>query len=277
MSPAGRVAALFGIALAHVIAVSALVVPLGPRDWIALFVFFVLGSFTIAAALHRYFAHRAFRTSRGFQLAMATLVSCLFGDPIGFAGKHRLHHRHADTERDPHGPGQGAWRCWIGHLLDDGGWSEAAIVAAAPDLAAFPELRWLHRFYVVPGIVLTTTILFVGGYGMLVAYAFVWLTLALHGPALVNYFCHRWGSRRFETADRSTNNWLLAALLSGEGWHNNHHHFPGAAHAGLRWYEWDAAYYMLKVLSWLGLVWDLHVVRAPADAVAEEGEPCASR
>jgi stearoyl-CoA desaturase (delta-9 desaturase) len=248
-----------------------------PRDWAAFGVLFVLGSFTIAAALHRYFAHRAFRTSRGFQLAMGTLVSCLFGDPIGFAGKHRLHHRHADTERDPHGPGVGAWRCWIGHLLDDGGWSEQSILAAAPDLTAYPELRWLHRFYLLPGLVVTTSLLAVGGYGMLVAYALVWLMLAFHGPALVNYFCHRGENRRFDTPDRSTNNWLLAAFLAGEGWHNNHHHYPGAAHSGLRWYEWDAAYYMLRVLSWLGLVWDLRVVSAPADVASTEGAPCASR
>ena len=85
------------------------------------------------------------------------------------------------------------------------------------------------------------------------------------------------GAGSVSDADGSTNSWLLATLFWGEGWHNNHHQFPGAAHSGLRWYEVDGAFYILKVLSWLGLVWDLHVVKEPAEAVAGEGEPCASR
>jgi stearoyl-CoA desaturase (delta-9 desaturase) len=235
------------------------------------------GSFAVAVGLHRYFAHRSFRTSRPFQLVMGLLSSCFFGDPVAFAGKHRLHHRHADTEGDPHSPRQGAWHCWVGHLLDDGHYPEAAILAAAPDLTAYPELRWLHRYYLVPGLLLAGALLLAGGYSMLATYAAVWCLHVFQGPALVNYFCHRGRNRRFDTPDASSNNWLLGALLFGEGWHNNHHRFPGAAHAGLRWYEVDGAFYMLKVLSWLGLVWDLRVVSEPAVSAPPRGEPCASR
>ncbi len=276
MSGIGRVLALGGIGLAHALALTVPFLTLPPRDRLALAILVVCGCFAVAVALHRYFAHRSFRTSRAFQLAMGALASTFFGDPIGFAGKHRLHHRHADTDRDPHSPHQGPWRVWVGHLLDEG-YTDEEIVAAAPDLAAYPELRWLHRHYYVPGILLVGLLFMFGGYSMLATYALVWCLLAIHAPALVNYFCHRGGRRRFETPDGSTNNWLLAALFWGEGWHNNHHYFPGAAHSGLRWYEVDLAWYSIKVLSCLGLVWDLRVVKDPPRVVAGEGTPCASR
>jgi fatty-acid desaturase len=276
VSRGGKVLALGGIGLAHALALTVPFVDLEPRDRLAFVVLFVGGSFAVAVGLHRYFAHRSFRTSRAFQLALGGLASAFFGDPIGFAGKHRLHHRYADTERDPHTPRQGAWRCWIGHLLEEG-YTDREIVSAAPDLSAYPELRWLHRYYFVPGVGLVFLLLLAGGYSMVATYALVWCLLAIHAPALVNYFCHRGHNRRFDTPDDSTNNWLLAALFWGEGWHNNHHRFPGAAHAGLRWYEVDVAYYAIKALSWLGLVWDLRVVKERPRVVAGEGEPSASR
>jgi stearoyl-CoA desaturase (delta-9 desaturase) len=274
MSRTGRALALGGIALAHALALTLPFVDLKPRDRLAMALLAVSGCFAVAVGLHRYFAHRSFRTSRAFQLVMGGLASAFFGDPIGFAGKHRLHHRHSDTDRDPHSPHHGPWRVWVGHLLDEG-YGDAEIVAAAPDLAAYPELRWLHRRYYVPGILLVGLLFVVGGYSMVAIYALMWSALAIHAPALVNYFCHRGGKRRFETPDGSTNSWLLALLFWGEGWHNNHHHFPGAAHAGLRWYEIDLAYYVIKILSWLGLVWDLRVVKEPRPMIEGEGAPCA--
>jgi stearoyl-CoA desaturase (delta-9 desaturase) len=97
-----------------------------------------------------------------------------------------------------------------------------------------------------------------GGYSLLVAgYVLSWCLMAVHAPALVNYVCHRAGNRRFETADGSTNNALVGFLLFGEGWHNNHHRYPGSARSGLEWYELDLLFGMLKALAWLGLVWDL--------------------
>jgi stearoyl-CoA desaturase (delta-9 desaturase) len=276
MTRTGKAFALAGIGLAHALAMSVPFLALHTRDYLALVLLLVSGCFAVAVGLHRYFAHRSFRTSRPFQLALAGLAASFFGDPIGFAGKHRLHHRHADTDRDPHSPRRGAWHCWVGHLLDEG-FSREEIASAAPDLAAFPELRWLHRHYCVPGFALAGLLLVLGGFSMLATYALVWCLVAIHAPALVNYFCHRGGNRRFDTPDGSTNNWLLAAVFWGEGWHNNHHHFPGAAHAGLRWYEVDLAFYVIKGLSWMGLAWDLRVVSERPRVVAAEGEPCASR
>ena len=117
---------------------------------------------------------------------------------------------------------------------------------------------WLHRYYFVPGALVAGGMFMLGGYSLLVTgYVLSWCLMAIHAPALVNYFCHRGQNRRFETPDDSTNNAVVGLLLFGEGWHNNHHRYPGSARAGLEWYEVDLLYCMLKALSWLGLVWDL--------------------
>jgi stearoyl-CoA desaturase (delta-9 desaturase) len=250
------------ILVAHVMALSALA-RMRREDWAAFAAFAALISLAVGAGLHRYFAHRAFRTSRAFQLILGVLAGAFFGDPVGFAGKHRLHHRYSDTPRDPHSPAEGAWHCWLGHLVADR-CGEREVLAAVPDLVRYRELMWLHRFSWVPGIAAVLLTAVFGGYRVVAAgYALAWCVMAFHGPALVNYFCHRVGRRRYEIPDRSTNNVLLGVLLLGEGWHNNHHRFPRAARAGFRWYEIDLIFYGLKLLSWLGLVWDL---RAPPAA-----------
>ena len=245
------------ILLAHLLPLTLPFTDVSGRDWLVGGVACVVIVFAVGGGLHRYFAHRAFKTSRGFQLFLGVLAASFFGDPVGFAGKHRLHHRYADTDMDVHSPHRGAWHCWIGHLLDEG-CTEEEVLAAAPDLVRYPELMWLHRYSFVPGTLVAGAMFLVGGYSLLVAgYVLSWCLVAVHAPALVNYFCHRGGNRRFETPDRSTNNPLVGVLLFGEGWHNNHHRYPRSARAGLEWYEVDVLYYMLKVLSWLGLVWDL--------------------
>jgi stearoyl-CoA desaturase (Delta-9 desaturase) len=246
-----------GILLAHLLPLTLLFTGATPGDWIACAALCLLICFAIGGGMHRYFAHRAFRTSRAFQFLLALLGSAFFGDAVGFAGKHRLHHRHADTDRDLHSPRQGLWHCWLGHLLRER-CTEEEILRAARDWAAYPELMWLHRYFYLPGLAMIAAIYVIGGYSMVAAgYALSWCLMAVHAPAAINYFCHRGGSRRFETPDDSTNRPVLGVLLLGEGWHNNHHRHPGAARAGFRRWEVDGLYAMLKVLSWLGLVWDL--------------------
>ena len=257
-----------GILLAHILPLTLIFTASTTRDWIAFGVLFLIISFAIGGGLHRYFAHRAFRTSRSFQFVVALLAGAFFGDPVGFAGKHRLHHRYADTDRDLHSPRQGLWHCWVGHLLDER-CAEEEILGAARDWARYPELMWLHRYFFLPGLATVAVVYLVGGYSMLAAgYALSWCLMAVHAPAAVNYFCHRGGSRRFDTRDDSTNRPVLGLLLFGEGWHNNHHRHPGLARAGLRWFEVDGLYCMLKALSWLGLIWDLR--QPPAGASATE-------
>jgi len=238
------------------------------RDWAAFAVLYAMVLFGLGAGAHRYFAHRAYRTSRGFQLALGVLSACFFGDPIGFSGRHRLHHRHSDTERDIHDLRRGLWYVWVGRLLDDG-FSEDEILGATPDLTVYPELLWLHRWYPAVGGAAAGLVWALGGYTMFATgYCLSVCLIAVHGASAINYFGHRAGNRRFETGDQSSNVPFLGLMMFGEGWHNNHHAFPGAARSGLMWWEIDLLYWALRGLSATGLIWDLR--EAPRAAARVE-------
>jgi stearoyl-CoA desaturase (Delta-9 desaturase) len=248
----------------HAASLSLLYTGVRRRDWIAFGILYVVVLFSLGNGLHRYFAHRAFKTGRAFQFLLGLLCTSFFGDPIGFSGRHRLHHRHSDTERDIHDLRRGLWYTWFGRLLEDG-YFEDEILEATRDLTRYPELLWLHRYYPVIGFAAAGAVYAIGGYTMFAAgYCLTVCLIAVHGASAVNFFGHQAANRRFHTNDRSSNNAWLALLMFGEGWHNNHHAFPAAARSGFLWYEIDLLYYMLRALAWLGLVWDLR--DAPAAA-----------
>lgn len=229
--------------------------------------------FAITGFYHRYFSHKAFRTSRATQFAFALLgAASVQRGPLWWAAHHRNHHRHSDTASDIHSPLiHGFWWSHVGWFLSKRGF--ATDRQQIPDLMRFPELRWLDRFdLLVPlllaialyalGELLATTSPQLGTNGpQLLVWGFFISTIVLfHATVTINSLAHRWGSRRFATRDNSRNNWLLALLTFGEGWHNNHHHFPGSARQGFRWWEIDLTYYGLRLLAALGLVWDLKPV-----------------
>lgn len=243
----------------HVLPVAGLLAGPTAADWWTFAVTHLTLAFFVASGLHRYFAHQSFRTSRLGQLILAVGGCVAFTDPIGFAGKHRIHHRYADTKGDPHTPNDGWFSCWIWSLADDH-LTEAQVKAACPDLMRHAELRWLHRWYWLPGTLLAGGYLAWGGLPRLGMGFALALVVALHLTSAVNYACHRWGSRRFDTAEGSRNNALVALLTWGEGWHNNHHRYPAAARAGFRWWEIDVNYYLIRLLAALGLVWDVKEV-----------------
>jgi stearoyl-CoA desaturase (delta-9 desaturase) len=133
-----------------------------------------------------------------------------------------------------------------------------AAAAAVPDLTAYPELRWLSRHQYFPATVLGVGCWLLGGWTALIV-GFFWSTVILyHVTFMINSLAHVHGSKRYVTGDDSRNNWWLALLTLGEGWHNNHHAYMASTRQGFRWWEVDITYYVLKVLSWLGLVWDLN-------------------
>jgi stearoyl-CoA desaturase (delta-9 desaturase) len=243
----------------HALPVAAIVGGTTRADWLAFAVLYPASCVGIGMGLHRYFAHRSFRTSRAFQLALAVFAGTAFTDPIGFAGKHRLHHRHSDTPADVHSPGMGFWSCWFGSLVDDG-CDETAVRAMTPDLARYPELVWLRRYFWVPGVAVGALTWCLGGFSMFAVAFCGSRVLMLNLASALNYFCHRLGTRRYATPDRSTNNVLVALLTFGEGWHNNHHHYPASARAGFFWWEIDPFYYAIRLLAWLGIVWDVREV-----------------
>ncbi|PWT89933.1 MAG: stearoyl-CoA 9-desaturase [Blastocatellia bacterium] len=228
-------------------------------DWIVCTVLYLLSAFGLGVGLHRYFAHRSFETSRAFQFVLCLFSSIAFGDPVWFAGKHRLHHKHSDTNLDVHSPHQGFWFCWFASIFDEG-YSDEEILAKARDLTRYPELMWIHRHYYIFPVAIAAATYLVGGYSMFAIGYCLSLLLALHAASAVNYYCHKGKNRRYDTQDRSTNNSVLGVLTFGEGWHNNHHHYPGTARAGFFWWELDVFYYVLRILSVLGLVWNLREV-----------------
>ena len=248
-----------GIALMHVLVGIALVRGPTTADWLAFAVLYPLGAIGVGIAMHRYFAHGAFTTSRPFRFFLALCASLSFGNALFFAGKHRIHHRHSDREGDVHAPAQGWWHCWFGSMLDCG-YTRTEIEAEIGDHLAAPELRWLYRHPTAPGLVVCALLFAWGGFTAMAIGGLLGPVLLLHQSSAVNYFCHVSGYRRFRTRDASTNHPVVALLTYGEGWHNNHHRFPRAAHAGMRWWEPDLFFYIICLFEALGLVWQVQRV-----------------
>jgi len=225
----------------------------------------------VTAGYHRYFAHRSFKTSRAFQLVLAVLTqSAGQKGVIWWASHHRWHHKHSDTPRDVHSPLiRGFWYSHIGWIVRSD-WNETD-ESLVKDLSRYPELRLLNRsaLSLVPMIALGAAFLLIGGlpafvWGFLVSSVLLW-----HGSFSINSLAHVFGRRRYPTADDSRNSLLLAIATTGEGWHNNHHHYPSSVRQGFRWWQVDATYYVLWLLARVGLVWDLRqppaeIVEAPA-------------
>ncbi|MBA2281164.1 MAG: fatty acid desaturase [Acidimicrobiia bacterium] len=226
----------------------------------------------ITAGFHRYFAHRAFRTSRAFQFVLA------FGggaaaqkSALWWAANHRDHHRYTDTARDPHTPGKGFLWSHVGWVLS--GKYNAAELVRIDDFARYPELLFLHRQQWIAPWTAAVAAFLIGGWSGLVVGFFGSTVLLWHATFSVNSIGHIFGRRRYATADTSRNNALVAALTLGEGWHNNHHHFPASARNGFFWYELDLTYLGLRALAALRVVRDLRLPSATALAARRVDAP----
>ena len=239
--------------------------------------------FVVTAAYHRYFSHRAFKTSRLFQFLLALgAQSAAQKGVIWWASHHRWHHKHSDTPRDVHSARlRGFWYSHVGWVLGSD-WNDTDTTMVA-DLARFPELRFLNHgaMEVIPTVALAVAFVLLGGMPALVWGYFVSTVLLWHGSFSINSLAHVFGRRRYQTSDDSRNSWWLAVLTTGEGWHNNHHHYQSSANQGFRWWQIDVTYYLLRGLAMLGLVWDLRkppadVINAPAPAVSTEPPPAPS-
>jgi stearoyl-CoA desaturase (delta-9 desaturase) len=221
----------------------------------------------VTAGYHRYFSHRAFRTSRTFQFLLAVgTQSAGENGVLWWASHHRWHHRHSDTPLDVHSAKlRGFWYSHVGWILNDSWQTDLKLV---PDLAKYPELRFLNRpgIHVLPTALLGLAFLILGGTHALVWGFMVSTVLVWHGSFAINSLTHMFGSRRYATKDDSRNHWLLALITTGEGWHNNHHHYPSSASQGFFWWEFDLTYWVLRVWQALGLIWDLQ--RPPAKVLA---------
>jgi stearoyl-CoA desaturase (delta-9 desaturase) len=230
---------------------------------------YVVRMIIVTAAYHRYFSHRAFKTSRPFQFVLAVLAqSAGQKGVIWWASHHRWHHKYSDTEADVHSAKRrGFWYSHVGWILGSN-WNDTA-PNMVKDLLRYPELRFLNHksMEVLPTTLLALGFLLVGGLPGLVWGYMVSTVLLWHGSFSINSLAHLVGRRRYATTDDSRNSLVLALITSGEGWHNNHHHYPSSANQGFHWWEVDVTYYVLRLLAAVGLVWDLR--RPPAELVAQ--------
>ncbi|CAM2065870.1 Acyl-CoA desaturase [Sulfidibacter corallicola] len=243
-------------------------------------ILYVARMFAVTAFYHRYFSHRTFKTSRPLQFLFA-LAGCtaVQRGPLWWAAHHREHHRHADTPSDIHSPHHRGflWSHMLWFTCDAYFRTEYQRVK---DLARYPELRFLNRFDLLIPVLFAAGILLLGmgleawapslgtnGPQLLVWGFFVSTVVLFHATFTINSLAHVFGRRRFDTPDQSRNNWFLALITLGEGWHNNHHRFPVSVRQGFRWWEVDMTYYLLKLMAALGLIWDLRPV--PARILAE--------
>jgi stearoyl-CoA desaturase (delta-9 desaturase) len=224
--------------------------------------------FFVTGVYHRYFSHRAYKTSRWFQFLLAFFgAMSVQKGALWWAAHHRHHHKFSDSENDLHSP--------IRHGLL---WAHMGWIVSREyndtqddlirDFTKYPELVWVNKYHYVP------VLMYAGGlYATLGFWGFFWgfvvsTVLLWHGTFTINSLSHVFGKRRFDTTDDSRNNWLLALITMGEGWHNNHHHYQSTANQGFYWWEIDMSYYIIKMLSAVGLVWDL---RKPPQRVLDEG------
>ncbi len=249
--------------LMHVMPLGIVWTGFGWKEAVLALALYVSRMFFITAGYHRYFAHRAFKTGRVMQFVLA------FGGGtaaqkgvLWWAGHHRHHHKHSDLPSDIHSPKRGFWWSHMGWILCKK--YDATPTQRIKDFARYPELVWLDRWHLVPSVALGAACLLLGGPSALFGGFFLSTALLYHGTFVINSVTHVFGRRRYATRDTSKNSLLLALVTLGEGWHNNHHYYQSTANQGFFWWEIDLSYYALRVMSWLGLVWEL---RTPSQKV----------
>lgn len=283
-SPLKRIITLIAVVAPFCGLVAAIVLHWGHSiTWVELAL--LLGMYIVSGAgitvgYHRLFTHRSFETIRPVKLILALMGSLAVQGPLfKWVAIHRLHHRHSDDDGDPHSPhgsGRGLWGTiagfWHAHL----GWmftpDPPELERYTRDLQADPLLRGVSRWFAL-GVALSLLLpaalggLMTGSWlGVLTG--FLWGGLARvflvhHMTWSINSVCHLWGTRRYPGRDESRNNFIMGIIALGEGWHNNHHRFPTSARHGLRWWEFDASWWIIRLMALFGLAWR---VRVPVEA-----------
>jgi len=241
-------------------------------DWILCAALYVVRMFFVTGGYHRYFSHRAFKTSRFFQFILAGGAQSSFQKGVlWWAANHRIHHKHSDTPEDPHSANlYGFWYAHIGWIM--GPEYKPTRYDLIKDMK-HKELYWLNKYHFVPPVVLAIAVYLVGnkvngtgffdwgaGVSTLLIGFFLSTIILFHGTFTINSLMHKIGKQRYKTGDQSRNSLVLALVTLGEGWHNNHHYYQSAAQQGFYWWEIDITYYIIRTLGALGIVWDIRGV-----------------
>ena len=228
----------------------------------AIVMWFVAGSLGIGMAYHRLLTHRGYRCPKWVEYFLTLCGTlALEGGPIFWVATHRIHHQYSDKEGDPHSPREGTYWAHMGWIFTGKAMHHDTSVLRryVPDLSKDPFHVALTTWLWVPQVIVGLAFLAFGGWSYVLWAVFFRTVFGLHATWAVNSATHLWGSRRFKTRDDSTNNWWVAALTFGEGWHNNHHAHPVSARHGLAWYEFDINWVGIRTLQALGLAWDVKV------------------
>ena len=252
----------------HIAAIAALFMFSWSALAVGIFMWWVAGSLGIGMAYHRLLTHRGFKTPKVIEYFLTVCGTlAMEGGPVAWVATHRIHHSFSDRDGDPHSPRDGVWWSHMGWIINGQSLHRnvEATLRYAPDLARDPFHVWLTRFHFLPQVALGLVLFYFGGWPFVFWGVFLRTVFSWHATWFVNSAAHIWGSRRFVTRDDSRNNWWVALLSFGEGWHNNHHAHPASARHGLAWYEVDVNWYGIKLLQRLGLAHSIKLARIPAN------------
>jgi len=257
----------------HLGAVAALFLANWRAVGVAFALYWICTGWGISLGYHRLHTHRSYKVPLWLEYFFAVCGSLtLEGGPLFWVATHRIHHQRSDQPGDPHSPRDGAWWSHVGWiLLGESKHNNTRLNAKyAPDLARHRFYIWLNNYHWVPMVVLGLALLALGGLPMMLWGICLRVVVGLHATWLVNSATHMWGRRRFATRDDSRNNWWVALITFGEGWHNNHHAHPTSARHGLAWYEFDSSWLTLKLLRALGIARSVQVAKVDAAMADQE-------
>ncbi len=277
---ADRVANLVVILLPFVALIGAMVYAWGwGLGWVEVAIFvgmYLVTGLGVTIGYHRYFTHKSFETGPVMRAVLGIAGSMsIEGSIFRWVAFHRCHHQHSDHEADPHSPHghgtgfmgvlKGAYRAHLGWMLDT---SDKGLERYVADLKKdrvtvvvsnlFPV--WMALSLIIPAVIGGLVTMSWGG----ALLGFVWgglvrVLVVHHATWSVNSVCHLWGTRAYKSHDESRNNPVVGVLALGEGWHNNHHAFPTSARHGLKWWQFDISWIVIRVMEKLGLVWKVRV------------------
>ena len=255
---------IIAFGLFHVGAVAALFVFSWQAFAVALFLYWMCTGLGISMGYHRLHTHRSYQVPLALEYFFAVCGTLtLEGGPIFWVATHRIHHQKSDLPGDPHSPRDGGWWSHMGWLLvGESKHNNTPLMSKyAPDLAKDRFYVWLNNYHWVPMILLGVLLFAIGGVSFVLWGICLRVVVGLHSTWLVNSATHMWGSRRFATRDDSRNNWLIALITSGEGWHNNHHAHPTSARHGLAWYEFDLSWIQIRILMFFGIAKSVRIAK----------------
>jgi len=268
-----RMADQLGFALIHLSPLFMIWTGFTWKDWLVCLFMYYFRMFFISSGYHRYFAHKTYKTGRIYQFLIAFFAqTSVQKGALWWASTHRVHHRYSDTPKDPHSANiYGFFYAHMGWIM--GPDYQKTRYDLIQDFAKYPELRFLNKFFLVPPVIMAAAIYFLGnklngtgwtdwnaGWSTVVVGFLTSTVILYHGTFTINSLMHKIGKRRYRTKDHSRNNFILALITMGEGWHNNHHYYQGACRQGFFWWEIDPSFYVLKLLSFVGIVSDIRGV-----------------